>query len=94
MISRTVAVLPVLHDGTMDRIAANKAEKASEANEASEATVGSQLRLVVGGREIAASARDWVLDDRTRMVGRYGISQVRATLRQHRPAETTDSLAS
>ncbi len=59
-----------------------------------EPTPGTQLRLVVGGRDIAAPAeRDWILDDRTRILGRYGISQVRATLRQHRPLEATDSLA-
>lgn len=55
-----------------------------------------QLRLVVGGHELAVAPaeRDWVLDERTRMVGRYGVSQVRATLRRHRPPEATESLAS
>ncbi len=59
------------------------------------AAPATQLRLIVGGRELTSSPaeRDWVLDERTRMVGRYGISQVRATLRQHRPVEASDSLA-
>lgn len=59
------------------------------------AAPATQLRLIVGGRELTSSPaeRDWVLDERTRMVGRYGISQVRATLRQHRPLEASDSLA-
>jgi hypothetical protein len=53
-----------------------------------------QLRLVVGGREIAAVAdRDWILDERTRTLGRYGIAQIRATLLQHRPIESGDSIA-
>ncbi len=54
-----------------------------------------QLRLVVGGRDLVAVVdRDWVLDERTRVIGRYGIAQVRATLRQHRPVDATESIAS
>jgi hypothetical protein len=51
-----------------------------------------QLRLLAGGRDLAADVeRDWVLDERTRRLGRYGVLQLRATLRQHRPVQPLDS---
>jgi hypothetical protein len=47
---------------------------------------------LAGGRDLAADVeRDWVLDERTRRLGRYGVLQLRATLRQHRPVQPLDS---
>jgi hypothetical protein len=43
---------------------------------------GEQLRLVEGG-----ARPDWMLDERTRRVGRQGIAQARQILRQARPPE-------
>jgi hypothetical protein len=46
-----------------------------------DAATDAQLRLIEGGR----NERDWVLDARTKRHGRYGIAQVRATLRRATP---------
>jgi hypothetical protein len=40
-----------------------------------------QLRLLPGGSQ----RPDWVLDERTRLVGRQGIAKARETLRQSQP---------
>jgi hypothetical protein len=41
-----------------------------------------QLRLVEGGRR-----PDWMLDEKTRRVGRQGIAQARQVLQKARPPE-------
>ena len=45
------------------------------------APVGTQLRLLAGG----SKSRDWMLDERTRVVGRIGVAQAREILRQAHP---------
>ncbi len=45
-----------------------------------------QLRLIDGG----AADRDWLLDERTRRAGRYGVSQVRETLRKASPPQPNE----
>jgi hypothetical protein len=42
-----------------------------------------QLRLLPGD----AGTPDWVLDERTRLLGRQGIAQAREVLRRTRPPE-------
>ena len=43
-----------------------------------------QLRLLPGG---TATTHDWVLDERTRRVGRQGVAQAREILRRVAPPE-------
>jgi hypothetical protein len=43
----------------------------------------SQLRLLAGG----SGRRDWMLDERTRRVGREGVKQAREILSRARPPE-------
>jgi hypothetical protein len=45
----------------------------------------SQLRLLPGGS--ASSPPEWMLDERTRFVGRVGIEQAREALRQAKSPE-------
>jgi hypothetical protein len=45
-----------------------------------------QLRLLQGGRAEPVD-RDWLLDERTRRTGRYGVLQVRETLRHLTPPQ-------
>lgn len=42
-----------------------------------------QLRLLAGG----SARREWILDERTRNLGRQGVAQAREILRQARPPE-------
>ncbi len=44
-----------------------------------------QLVLLDGGR--SAPRRDWQLDERTRRIGRMGVAQARAILREVHPPE-------
>jgi hypothetical protein len=48
-----------------------------------------QLRLLPG----RAGRREWVLDERTRAVGRHGVAQAREILRQHRPPQPVDEFS-
>jgi hypothetical protein len=45
----------------------------------------SQLRLLPGGS--VSSPPEWVLDERTRSVGRVGVEQAREALRKAKPPE-------
>lgn len=47
-----------------------------------------QLRLIDGG----ATDRDWLLDERTRRAGRYGVLQVRETLRKASPPQPNERI--
>ena len=55
----------------------------SERSEANSKPVG-QLRLLPGGEP---EREDWVLDERTREIGRSGVAQARAILRRAQPPE-------
>ena len=48
---------------------------------------GTQLRLLPGG----TTRREWILDERTRNVGRQGVAQARAILRKHQPPQPVDA---
>jgi hypothetical protein len=48
---------------------------------------GTQLRLLPGG----TTRREWILDERTRHVGRQGVAQARAILRKHQPPQPVDA---
>jgi hypothetical protein len=52
-------------------------------SERSEHQEPTQLRLLAGG----SRRRDWMLDERTRLLGREGVKQAREILRQARPPE-------
>jgi hypothetical protein len=46
-----------------------------------------QLRLLPGGTDHDGVDHDWVLDERTRKVGRQGVAQAREILRRVAPPE-------
>lgn len=50
------------------------------------AEAGGQLRLLQGGAATPVE-RDWLLDERTRCTGRFGVQQVRETLRHRTPPQ-------
>ena len=52
-------------------------------SEARAAERTSQLRLLAGAKE----RPEWVLDDRTRRIGRAGVAEVRETLRRAQPPQ-------
>jgi len=47
---------------------------------------GGQLRLLQGGAARPIE-RDWLLDERTRRNGRFGVQQIRETLRHRTPPQ-------
>ncbi len=55
----------------------------SELKQTADTGETTQLRLLNGGAE----RRDWVLDERTRSVGRRGVAEAREVLRNARPPE-------
>ena len=58
-----------------------RAENHPEATTPTASTRAVQLRLLPGG----ASTPDWVLDERTRKLGRHGVAQAREILRRTAP---------
>ena len=46
-----------------------------------------QLRLLTGGGQGEQEHPDWVLDERTRKVGRQGVAQAREILRRVAPPD-------
>ena len=48
---------------------------------------GTQLRC----SRAAPTRREWILDERTRNVGRQGVAQARAILRKHQPPQPVDA---
>jgi hypothetical protein len=61
-------------------------DSSSERGGASPRGSVTQLRLLPG----QAGRREWVLDERTRAVGRHGVAQAREILRRHRPPQPVD----
>ena len=57
-----------------------------------EAGPAAQLRLLPGG-SAPRPRPDWMLDERTRTVGRKGVAEAREILRQARPPEPKDGAA-
>jgi len=55
----------------------------------SETVEAAQLRLLPGGER----RHDWLLDERTRRVGRRGVAEAREVLRNARPPEPVASPA-
>lgn len=49
-----------------------------------------QLVLLQGGGAGPADRRDWLLDERTRRAGRYGILRVRETMRRLTPPQPVE----
>lgn len=54
-------------------------ERSTQQNESGTPT---QLRLLSGGSPNLIGRPDWLLDDRTRQVGRRGVAEARAKLEQ------------
>jgi len=59
-----------------------RAENHPEATTRTASTRAVQLRLLPGG---ASTPPDWVLDERTRKLGRHGVAQAREILRRTAP---------
>jgi hypothetical protein len=62
-------------------------------NETNEAPATGQLRLLSGDRA-RTRRKEWVLDERTRQIGRAGVLAIRETLRNARPPEPLQQKAS